>query len=337
MSALFFADKQSQLPEPETASIRDRLIKSAGHWGIQGVVETLLLKVAADAADGQARLADSDFALVWEAENRKERHYPLRNGSEVKMASDWFGRFHQEFTFADKHTIASKILVKAAAFGAMVNNQELLDRCAGFGYCPAVSAAEAWEKRANLVRQRLPEFAEEAVKLAKSIRGGTFEARDQGRRIKMASLMDQFDRQTTLDKLYGDGGLERPEEVLFMITEKVAADFLGNHVQTTTGAVYEKMALDSLTIDHVRQWLGNELADAVGGVMLDTTKLAEIVPTLPRPEAAMFEQMATAAGIRTVAREKAAMDKGLTRTEMEDLAAQYGQGDFLNVPELALL
>jgi hypothetical protein len=85
------------------------------------------------------------------------------------------------------------------------------------------------------------------------------------------------------------------------------------------------MALDRLDISHIRQWLGDEFADEVGGVMLDTTKLAAIVPTLPRPEAEMFERMASAAGISVFARDKTAMDRGLTREEMEALAAQYGQ------------
>ncbi len=337
MSALFFADKQTQLPWAEAASVRERLIKSATHWGILPVVEGLWEKMAADAAQGYAKLADADFALVWTAEGRKERHYPLRNGNEVKMASQWFDTYHREFGFDDKHTIAAKILTKAAAFGAAVVNPELLDRCAGFGYCAAATAATAWDKRASLAQQRFPEHAAEAVKLAKAIRSGTLEARDQGRRVKMAGLMDQFDRQTSLYKLYDDGGLERPEDVLFGVTEKVAGDFLKNHVQTTTGAVYEKMALDSLTIDNVREWLGDEMADAVGGVMLDTTKLAEIVPTLPRPEAAMFERMAHAAGIPVFAREKAAMDQGLSRDEMQALAADYGQAASLNVPGVALV
>jgi hypothetical protein len=326
MSALFFGDKRSSLSPAEQSGIKTRIKEAATYWGIAPQVTELWTKMAEDAATGNLQLADDDFAMVWQGENGvKERHYPLRNGAEVKMASLWFGKYHDQFTFGDKHTIARKILTKAAAYGAAVDNNELLDRCAGFGYCAAETAAGAWQKRAGLIRQAYPDYSAQAENLAASILASTFEARDQGKRIKMAELMDQFDRQTGLNKLYDAGGLERPEDCLFCVTEKAAGDFVRDHVQTTTGTVYEKMALDCLDISHIRTWLGDEFADEVGGVMLDTTKLAEIVPTLPRPEAEMFERMATAAGIPVFARDKAAMDRGISPAEMAALAAQYGQ------------
>lgn len=336
MSALFFADKHRQLAPSVAEQVKQRITKSASYWKIQGDVEALWEKMAQDEAQGHDRLTDDSFALVWNTGDRKERHYPLRNANEVKMASQWFGNYHREFTFADKHTIASKILTKAAEFGAGVDNPELLDKCAGFGYCSAEDAAQAWEKRAALISTSHPDYSQEALQVAVTVRGATFEARDQGKRIKMAELMDTFDRQTQLDKLYDDGGLERPEDALFVITEKVASQFLQEHVQTTTGAIYEKMALERLDIDTVRQWMGEELADECGGVMMDPEKLAEIVPTLPRPEAEMFEKMTQAAGIPIFAREKAAADQGLTHDEMQALAEQYGQEQALN-PDVALI
>lgn len=325
MSSLFFGDKHKQLPPAEAEAAKERLLKSAAFWGIKPEVEQLWEKMAADEQQGYLKLKDTDFALVWDTGDRKERHYPLRNGNEVKMASQWFGNYHREFTFDDKSTIASKILTKAAEYGAITENNELLTRCAGLGYCAAETAAQAWEKRASLLTARYPEYAAEATKMAATLRSATFEARDQGRRIKLAGLMDQFDRQTALHMLYDNGGLERPEDVMFAITEKVASDFLTGHVQTTTGAVYDKMALDRLDINTVRQWLGDDLADECGGVILDSTKLAEILPTLPRPEAEMFERMTSAVGIPVFAREKSAAAKGLSPQEMQELAAQYGQ------------
>jgi len=325
MSALFYGDKHRQLAPAVAENTKGRLLKSASYWNIQAEVEALWEKMATDVAQGVAQLPDEDFALVWTGAAGKERHYPLRNGGEVKMASDWFGRFHHEFIFEDKHTIASKILTKAAEYGAVCDNQELLDRCAGFGYCAAETAAETWEKRAALTSSQAPDYSAEALQLASTIRDATFEARDQGKRVKMAILMDQFDRQTGLDKLYDGGGLERPEEALFQITEKVASDFLRDHVQTTTGAVYEKTALDKLDIETVRGWMGDDVADECGGVLLDTEKLAEILPTLPKPDAEAFEKMTAAAGVPVFAREKAAHDQGIPRDELVAMAEQYGQ------------
>lgn len=337
MSALFFGDKKSQLPDAEARQIESRIIKAAEYFSIKPDVVELWYKMTKSAASGMSQLVDDDFALVFQAGESKERHYPLRNALEVKQASQWFGAYHKDFTFNDKSTIANKILSKAASFGATVDNSELLDRCAGFGYCAAEDAAKAWDTRAGLVHRQFPSHAAQAIKVATSIRSATFEVRDQGIRIKMAGLMDQFDRETLISKLYDAGGLERPEETLFKVTEKVAADFLTNHAQTTTGAVYEKTALEKLSIDTVRQWMGSDFADAVGGVLLDTTKLAEIIPTMPRPDAEMFERMAQSTGIPVMGRTKAAMDQGMTRAEMEQLAAQYDQTDSLNQQQSSIL
>ena len=322
MSALFFGDVRKRL-DPEVAeTVATKLLKTAGYWKISPEVTELWEKMAQDEAQGQPRLADSDFAFVWQAGDQKERHYPLRNPTEVKMASHWFGEHHDQFNFADKHTVARKILVKASQMGAVVDNQELLDRCAGFGYCSSEDAAKAWDKRAHLLQSSHPDYSNEAVKVAASLRSATFEARDQGKRIKMAGLMGQFDQQTHLNRLYDDG-LERPEDVLFQITEKVASEFLQNNVTTTTGAIYEKMALERLDIETVRSWLGDDLAEACGGISMDVEKLAEILPTLPRPDAEMFERMAQAAGISVHAREKAAATRGMSLDEMRAAAEQY--------------
>jgi len=338
MSALFFADKRRELTPTVAETVEQRLRKSASYWKIQPEVDALWEKMAAEVAAGVAQLPDSDFALVWEDEGgHKDRKYPLRNTEEVKMASDWFGRFHEEFAFGDKHQMASKILLKADELGAGVENSELLHKCAGYGYCAAEEAAKAWEKRAHLVQTSAPDYSAEALQVAQVVRSATFEARDQGKRIKMAELMDQFDRQTNLDALYGEsGGLERPEDVLFGITEKVASSFVKDHIQTTTGAIYEKQALERLSLEDVQQWMGDEMAEEVsaGGIYIDHEKLADVTPTLPRPEAEMFEKMTRAVGVPVFAREKAAFDQGMSRDEMETLAAEYGQEHALDVDEV---
>lgn len=322
MSTLFYADQRNSVEPATAALIEQNLTKSAEYWQILPDVRALLTKVAEDSKLGLTKLADSDFALVWTAGGVKERHYPLRNATEVKTAATWFNQHRDEFNFDDKHLMATRILEKAAEFGCRLDDREILERLAGFGYCAAEAAAQAWEKRANLLRSTLPDYAAEAVKLASTIRTATFEARDQGRRVKMANLMEQFDQQTGLCKLYGQG-LERPEDVLFQITEKTASDFLRDHVVTTNGAVYEKTALERLDIDTVRQWLGEDTADAFGGFSLDVEKMAEILPTLPRPDAEMFEKMTQASGIPVFAREKASAAQGFTLDELHELAKAY--------------
>jgi hypothetical protein len=338
MSALFFQDQRRKMNPSIAEGAELRLTKSAAFWNIQPAVTALWEKMAEDEANGFAQLSDEDFALVWAGEGQpKERHYPIRNAGEVKMASEWFGNYHGDFNFSDKNKIATKILAKADEFGAPVSNSEQLHKCAGFGYCSNTDAAAAWEKRSTLTQRSSPEHAEEAARMGQALLDNTFEARDQGKRIKMAELMDQFDRQTHLDQLYDAGGLERPEEALFVVTEKAASQFLTEHAQTTTGAIYEKQALERLTVEDVRGWMGDALADevATGGVYLDVEKLAEVLPTLPRDDAAMFEKMTSSLSIPVAAREKAAAMEGLSLDEMHELSKEYGMAT--TAPDAAIV
>lgn len=326
MSALFFGDNHQHLPGYTADAVRDRLIKSAEFFGIKTEVEALWTKMAVAAQDTYNDLPDDTFALVWDTGNGvKERHYPLRNANEVKTAAAWFNQHHKSFRFTDKHTVATKILEKAAAFEAVLDDVELLDRCAGFGHCPTTTAVNAWAKRASFTKASKPEHAKHAQAIADELDNHIMDGNSRYMRTKMAHWMDEFDRETGIDKLYGQHDLQSPEDTLFGLTEKTASDFVNNHVQTTNGTVYEKSALSSLDIDHVRQWLGDEFADEVGGAMLDTEKLATLVPTLPRPEAVMFERMATAANVPVFARQKSAADQSIPPGEMEALAAIYRQ------------
>lgn len=320
MSALFAYNQQDNSAKHK--AVCQRIEKAAAYFNILPELEELKSRVEKVAGDETAALPDDMFAFVWEAADTKERHYPLRNAAEVKTAATWFGKHASAFRFDDKHTIAKKILAKAAEYATDIDNTDLLDRCGGFGYCDTETAATAWQKRASLVAGTNPAYAAQAKAVANSITTTGLTARDTGLRLKMAALMDEFDRLTGLTALYG-GDLESPEDTLFMVTAKVASDFLSQHVATTNGAIYEKSQLEGLPIQHVQSWMGDDFADACGGVMLDVEKMAAILATLPRPDAEMFERMATAAGVSVVHREKAAESLGLSDAEITAAAAAY--------------
>ena len=324
MSALFFLEKGTQYKAAEAQAIGQRLEKAAAYFQIQPELDQLKRAMAEDSGDDLAKLADADFALVWASEQGKDRHYPLRNAQEVKMASEWFTQYRDQFTFTDRHTMANKICIKAAEHHVMLDDPEMFQKTAGFGHCAADLIAQTLEKRANLVARKYPEYTAEMRKMAASVRANPPGARDNGMRLKIAEIIDQFDRQTQLTQLYHDGGLEMPEDVLFQITEKVAHDFADQHFSVTSGAFYEKSALEQLTPDQVREWMGDDFADEVApGLHVDVSKMATIAATLPRGDAEIFERMCGSLDIQPFARDKAASASGVSKTELFALAQQY--------------
>jgi len=323
MSTLFFADKKANYKPQEATLIESRIDKAATWFHIKPICDELKTKIAQDSTYDLKQVGDDDFALVYTTDTEKTRHFPLRNGEEVKVASAWFDKYRDEFTFVDRNTIAKKILEKSAQYGVNVPEADMLAKSAGYGYCSGADIVAMLNNRAALANKSHPTFAVEMRKFAQIAVDNPAAARDAA--VKIASVVDQFDRQTQLSRMYGEGGLDRPEDVLFQVTEKAANDFVDAHFQLTSGTMYEKAAFDELPLDHVQTWMGSEFADeiAAGGLYVDSEKIASIASTLPRGDAEDFDRMANAAGVSVFARDKASSAQGLTAAELADLAVAH--------------
>jgi len=325
MSALFFADKCAHFTEKEAAQIRDRIHKAAKYFGIAGVVNDLEKAAAVLGDEDLDSLEDDDWGVVWlDSAGNKERHWPLRNAKEVKFAADYFSQFRDEFTFEDRHQIATKVLTKAAAYSADLGDAgDALHFAAGRGLCAAKTASEMLRNRAALTKRKYPELAAGIEKLATIVDNNPEQARDENVRLKLAAAVDEFDRATQLCRLYAAGGLPRPEEVLFAVTEKTARDFMAQNVETTTGNVYALIDLEKLAVDDLREWLGDDFAEAVsaGGVFVDREKLAAIIPTLDRGMAATLDRLLQEKNVDTVVKQASAASL-LPLEQLYALAAQ---------------
>jgi hypothetical protein len=326
MSSLFFFDKKAELEPAKADVIEQRILKAAQFFNILPQVEELKTKIGQSLAHDLSQVGDDDFALVWNSETGKERHYPLRNADEVKMAAHWFSQFRDEFLWPDRRRIAEKIHEKAAQYKVALDDPEMIAKTAGLGHAPTVDIVEMLHTRANLVARTHTEHCEEMRKLAKIVEDSGVDYRDTGTMEKIATLTDQFDRATQLNRMYGQGGLERPEEVMFKLTAKTAQDFIDDHIQMPSGTIYEKSAFEQLPLSHVKEWLGDEFAEAVsaGDLFVDPEKIADIAPTLPRGDAEVFDRMANAGGVPAFATTKAAAEEGLSTDEIYALAAEYG-------------
>lgn len=328
LSALFFNDKQAHFTEKAAGEIQERIRAAAKYFGILGAVTELEEKIAALNDIDMEKLSDDHFAIVWQSElGGKDRMWPLRNGTEVEFAAQHFNKYRDDFRFEDRQKIAEKILVKAAEYDADVSDHlHTLELTAGHGECATKVATEMLRNRATLVWRKNKEAAAEMFNLADAMDNNPEKAREHETRLKIASAVDEFDRVNHLTRLYDDkGGLLRAEEVLFAVTEKAARDFMSENVETTTGNVYALADLEKLAIEDVRNWLGDEFADAVtaGGVYLDQEKLAAIVPTLDRGMASTLDRLMQEKQIAPVVQTKEA-EEMLPLEKLFELAKQTG-------------
>jgi len=324
MSAAFFADKRACYSSRDADAVENRLVKAAKYHGIAADIQGVFEKAAKYHANDKTALPDDAFAFVWNKDDGStERHLPLRNKHEVKCAAEYIHTHRDEFTYADRRTMAKKVLTKAAEHGAGVEDYaEYLEKQAGNGACSGKVAAQLLDNRAHLTDNHA---AKQQLKMAASLlRNNPSAAHHPEKMQKLAAFIDVFDRENGIVSSYG-GSIQRPEDVLFTVTEKTAAQVKAAHIPMTSGNIYKVADLQAVKLDTIRDWMGADFADevSVGGLHVNMDKLAELLPTLPRGDAEHFDRLLSDNGVTPFAKEASHVPEGLNRQDLFALAASY--------------
>lgn len=337
LSHLFYTEKKAEFHPKHRVQIEKRLEAYATQWGIKAACDAIVARWADlhKAADDQ--LPDSAFAYVWVDEaGGKTRQYPLRSAMEVKAAAEWSHKYRDQIPFQTRHVMAKKILEKAAAYGAGIKeHKDFLEKQAGQGVCDPAAVVDMIEKRAYLVPADAgvtfdgdgkPQGGLRAAffKMAQEVRQSPRQALHPDMLVKLATTIDQLDRNLNLVGKYSEG-LPRPEDVIFGATFSKVATELTQHVATTSGKFYEKAAFRRLPLNDIQDLFGDEFVARVKTPLgeVDPEKMAEEVATLPRPDAQLLDNLLSDNGVTPVMHKAASVKQGLTTAQMEAIAAQY--------------
>jgi hypothetical protein len=308
VSAAYFHSQKQAASKEVAQAIERRIDAAAKHHGITSFVTAVKTAVEGARARTETELPDSDFALVVAYEDgNKERHLPIRNPGELKVACDYLRQYYNEFTFDDRRAIAEKILTKAAALNVGLGvEQEALEKQAGHGSCAPETVANLVFSRAKAVRliRHDLEMAEQLGKMAQDCLDRGSDVIVPSNLHKIAGFIDRVDHE------YGFRGLTdlpKPEDVLFQINVKVASRLMQDHVSLTSGNVYAKQALAGVNLADIRSIMGDGFAGAVSddGLYLDTEKLAQVAPTMPRDDAELFDSLMRQLNVQPVYKEAA--------------------------------
>ncbi len=330
ISTLFFMDKRAALEPGRATFIEARLDDFAFAHGICDTVNKLKVKLATDVPkDNVGSLSDDMFALILENDEsqsgKRERHYPMRNALEVKKCAEYLREYHEDFPYKYRQKMASRILDCASNYGAGLGDLDLfLEKQAGRGAAAAFDIGKLLFDRARLLKRAGKlDYAVKMAELAKTVTADDAVVQDQDQIVKLACLVDDVDRETGLRRMVDD--LQAPEDVFFSLTEKVASQLRNAHFATTSGNIYKLADVESLKLAEVRDLMGSDFAEAIstGGLFVPPEKLAEIVPTLPRGDAELFDRMLTSFGISPAAKEAAHEHGGFDDDELMALATLH--------------
>lgn len=325
LSTVYFTEKKAEFHPKDQVRIQQRLDHYVGYWRIKEAVDKYMTKHAEYTKDAEASLPDSAYAFVWvdDATGRKDRHLRMINAREVKAAADYLHEYADRFTFRDRNTIAKKILTKAASFGAAIGDKvEFLEKQAGHGVCDPDEVVTMLSDRSKLAT--LPALKDQIVKLAHIVKTQPRQALTPDMMIKLAETVDQIDRTIGLAGKY-TVKLPRPEDVIFKATFSKAAADIAEHCALTSGNIYKKADFAKIALEDVRSLFGTDFAEEVkaGLDKVDPEKMAELVHTLPRPDAELFDRLMSDSGVFPQMNKAASAKQGFTSQEMAALAAGY--------------
>lgn len=314
LSAAYYYTKKAGVHPKARPLVEQRLDAYARHWGVTADVAAVRDKAAALDAAEDAPPPDEDFALVVKAAGggTAARSLPLTTAVEVKEAAEALLGRRDELRYAVRREAATRILEKAAALGAGLGARadEALERTAGRGVAEPAKVVDFLRKRAAASPD--PVVRERYTGLASAVaRSRNFCNPDN--LAKLAEVVDQADRCEGLHRGYGDS-LRRPEDVLFETPFTKAASELAGRVALTTGIVYDRDRLEKVSAEDLRSLFGDEFVRGVSTPFgLDAEKLAEVLPTLPRPDAELFEAAMAEAGLHpTLAKRASDVAVGLS-------------------------
>lgn len=327
LSTGFFLQQKDGLQPDAAADIDKRLHKFAAYHNVTNAVETLRQKYADfTQLPEDERLDDSDYALVLKQGEQKKRYYPLRNSREVKQAGQYYLQYRDRLSYDMRRRFAAKLLEKAAQYGATLGEmEEPLLRASGQGAVSVQDAAELIYNRVQASRQgkpgRLGPIQTEMLKLAKMYLENPAKLRVPGILPQLAETVDQFDRHFKLTRY--DEHFPRPEDGLFAVTKQAGERLLRDNVELTSGSLYRLEDLQVIKTATLRDALGDAYAEALsaaGENRINLEKAAEILPTLPRPDAQLFDVLCREHGISPWGKTAKANDYALDDAQLLELA-----------------
>ncbi len=343
LAQAYFSLNRGAYSTKEAGLIQDRIDKSASYWGIRGILDGFKKSWTKLASQEALNVPDEDHALVIDYGDHKLRRMPMPNALSVKLAANYLYANRFKYPYLWRKTAARRILRKMAYYddlavrGVKIAGAELgatrltpdvqnyLQRAAGLGANVPIRIAEKIAERVIMLPERFDEIRLKLAEVAKNI--GEMENITLAELDKVAELVDAIDRETGLCNYY-HRNVEMPEQFCFDILEKEAAAAVEGHISLTTGNAYPVEVFQKLPLAKIAEVMGKEFADAVAdasGLSLDLSKLAEIAPTLPRPDAALLEKAIDAAGQEKQARASRMSNVDFSKEGLTDFFKKQGR------------
>ncbi len=254
--------------------------KRANYFGNKEDINELnnaFCKIASDTINAD------DFAIA----SNGIYEYPVRSREEWQAANEFLHKNASVLPKQFKTRMAAKLLQKAAEFFVSVNDENSLMKFASLGLPLDDSVISQLYRRSELFDE--PEL----VKLAEAINLNPESLNNVNFCDKLVDFIQDVDTKhaSLFPAIYDDGYLLPPDDAVYTVSLKQAADLVDSVVSTKTGSVYSKDQLKLVKYAELKELFGDDVASEVydGLNSCDVDKLADVIQELPLPDAEVFD------------------------------------------------
>lgn len=266
----FVMDKQA-MPKGKADYIGSRLLRYSDFWGLSAPT-VQQEKTAAAAPTYQIPLTVKDTVV---------HTVIINDAQQYKEAADHLYNNRTKFTYDMRRQMARGIIHAPASVKCELpdTHSDYIEKAAGFGMADRTTVGNVVISRVILLGNKYPEYSKILTKYAME------QLKDINPTVlqKTAALIDLVDRAANLQQHYGKA-LSTPEESLFPVIEKHAAEIVNEVVILQNGKAANKPALKNQQ-EKVASFF-NEYYGEVPYRSVD--EMISTVASLPRPDADAF-------------------------------------------------
>lgn len=282
ISYLYYKNQAGQFSKAASARIENKFQEAATFWGIRtelGFVDNTYAPVQEKKAGAESYALSAGGSFF----------FPIDTPTNTVRSANELIQCRGNFTYSMRKEAATNIMRAAVQHGMRtLDIPEELHRMAGFGLCEKSAAVSEVERRVLYAKGSKSSMVEPMKKLASDLRAA--ETLDPETMVKVSEIIDMTDRVLGIVRGYGTT-FSFPEDVFFgAFTEKTAAHIKRSTVSMITGKQY---TFDQLSkASEALKVFGDDFHKDVvmGDGSVDLDKVADVLPTMPRDEAALFDR-----------------------------------------------
>lgn len=289
-SALYFYGHQcNNLPTSKQAE--QRLLNSARIWGISSDVEQIKRSF-------EQQTIPVSYAISFDYKGAKVERCPDHTKEAATASAEWLYSNRFKFPTNIQKQAAARLLTKADSMKLSANALAYMDRLANsdsYANMNCKIAMAITDRLNSIPTYRWAELEDELLKTANSLNSAPYDICHNT--DLFLGALEAVDVKHGLNTKWGSQ-LQHPVDVCYRVNMTKAAAVADATVHLTTGTPIDLSKISDHQLEKGLKIAGDDFLSycQTDGLNVDRSKAAEILPTLPKPEAHRFETAIKSAG-----------------------------------------